>query len=54
MKPTKFCKCIDCMDCEHYADCMEYKIEAERAKGKLNFGRLKKGRFVTIDNNLKD
>ncbi len=53
MKLAKFCKCIDCTDCEHYADCMECKIETERAKGKLTFGRLKKSRFI-IYNSLQD
>ena len=54
VKPTKFCDCISCTDCQHYAECMGYTIEAECAKGKLSFGKLKVGRFPIIDVNLKD
>lgn len=54
MKPTEFCKCIKCTDCQHYAECMEYEIETERSKGKLSFGKLKIGRFTIRNNDLKD
>lgn len=55
MKPTEFCNCIRCTDCQYYADCMESYIESERAKGKCSFGKLKVGRFPSIyDKEMKD
>lgn len=54
VKTTKFCNCISYTDCQYYAECMEYNIEAERAKGKSSFGELKVRRFPIANNNLKD
>ena len=53
MKPTKCCNCIRCTDCQHYAECIEYKIETEQARGKCSFGKLKMGTPLVVDNNLK-
>lgn len=41
MKPTEFCNCIRCTDCQYYTDCMENYITSEQAKGKYSFGKLK-------------
>lgn len=46
MKPTKFCNCISCTDCQNYTECMEYEIETEQAKGKSFFEELKVSRFI--------
>lgn len=54
MKPTKFCNCITCTDCQYYIECAEYEIETEKSKGKFSFGKLKAVKSITIDNNLKD
>lgn len=53
MKPTKFCACISCRDCQYYYECMEYEIETEQKKGKYSFGKLNECRFSDV-NDLKD
>lgn len=35
MSPAKYCNAIQCIDCKHYAECLEYEIEANELKGKL-------------------
>ena len=35
MKPSKFCKCIQCSDCSHYTECAEYEYENLIAQGKI-------------------
>lgn len=34
MSPTKYCNAIQCTDCKHYAECLEYEVESNELKGK--------------------
>lgn len=46
MKPTKFCNCFSCTDCQNYTDYMEYVIETEREKDKFSFEQLEEQRRI--------
>lgn len=36
MKPSKFCKCIQCSDYPHYTECADYEYENLIAEGKIS------------------
>ena len=35
MSPTRYCEAIQCTDCDHYTECLEYQIKTNELKGKL-------------------
>lgn len=35
MSPTRYCEAIQCTDCNHYTECLEYQIKTNELKGKL-------------------